>query len=214
MPNKENNNIIWKYVYINNIITNYKVSNTGSIFNIKTSNYLMGSHDSRGYVVVSIYSKEKLYSKKIHRLVAEAFIPNPENKPQVNHIDGDKKNNHVSNLEWVTCVENIHHAINTGLRDLKGINSSSNVYSEKQVHDVCKLLEKNKTPKEISELLNVPRNLINRIKYLGKWKHISSKYKIVFGPSFKKKLIKAKCSTTIENEPEIEEELIYLWERE
>lgn len=69
-----------------------------------------------GYKQVSLWKNNKKTNLYIHRLVAEAFIPNPSNKPDVNHIDGNRQNNHVSNLEWVTPKENSQHAISTGLQ--------------------------------------------------------------------------------------------------
>lgn len=66
--------------------------------------------DKDGYFEVGLYRNKKRYFRRVHRLVAEAFVPNPEHLPQINHIDGNKQNNHVSNLEWCTCSENMLHA--------------------------------------------------------------------------------------------------------
>ena len=97
---------------------NYQVSNLGRIKNKKTCIIRTGMLNSKnGYAKISMRrtSDGKNYSMFIHRLVAEAFIPNPDNLPQVNHKDGNKLNNTVDNLEWCSCFDNIMHAMDNNL---------------------------------------------------------------------------------------------------
>ena len=105
---------MWKKIVYDNIETNYSVSENGEVRNDKT-NYILKPAIQQGYAHVTIYINTKGKRVKIHRLVATAFIPNPENKPYVNHKDGNRSNNSVDNLEWVTASENTQHAVNTGL---------------------------------------------------------------------------------------------------
>ena len=105
----------------------YQVSNIGNVKslsfgarNIHKSNVqklLKLSPTNCGYYKVQLYKNGKAKMMYVHRLVATAFIPNPERKPQINHIDGNKANNTSSNLEWVSCSENQRHAIRNGLRE-------------------------------------------------------------------------------------------------
>lgn len=106
---------MWKKIIDNNIVTNYSVSDLGEIRK-DTNDYIMKPYIQNGYAHVTLQINKKSKRFNIHRLVAIAFIPNPENKPYVNHIDGDKTNNCVKNLEWVTAAENAQHAVRTGLR--------------------------------------------------------------------------------------------------
>jgi hypothetical protein len=95
----------------------YEVSNTGVVRNKRTKKEKKPNINEKGYEMVRVYVKTGVsYKRRVHRLVADAFIPNPEDKPQVNHIDGNKRNNEVSNLEWATNKENCIHAVETGLR--------------------------------------------------------------------------------------------------
>ena len=98
----------------------YEVSNLGQVRSLnykrtKGTKILKLVIDKDGYLRVNLYKNGKQYNKKVHRLVTAAFIPNPEGKTEVNHIDGNKTNNRVENLEWVTHSENIQHAWESGL---------------------------------------------------------------------------------------------------
>lgn len=102
----------------------YKISNKGRVKStvgwngrkyIKRERILIPSKTTTGYMKIELSKNKEKKSKKIHRLIAMAFISNPENKPQINHIDGNPLNNDIENLEWCTQKENIIHAYNTGL---------------------------------------------------------------------------------------------------
>lgn len=89
----------------------YEASNCGRIRHINGSPRKL--HKTAGYLYVGLRNEGKYRNLRVHRLVASAFIPNPEGRPCVNHIDGDKTNNYVSNLEWNTASENENHKVHT-----------------------------------------------------------------------------------------------------
>ena len=93
----------------------YTIDEFGKVKNTKTNKYLKGAINSKGYLRVELHLNKKIKKFFVHRLVAEYFVENPLNKEQVNHIDGNKLNNNMNNLEWVTHKENTQHAIKNGL---------------------------------------------------------------------------------------------------
>lgn len=88
----------------------YEISNTGHVRNRYTGRILRGARDRDGYLTVMLYTDGDKYTKKVHRLVAQYFLEPDPLRDQVNHKDGNKLNNHVSNLEWCTRSENTRHA--------------------------------------------------------------------------------------------------------
>lgn len=105
----------WKTIIYNGITTYYSVSSVGKVKNNKTNKELK-QQNQNGYLHCTIFVNGIQKRCRVHRLVALAFIPNPENRPFVNHIDGNRTHNSIDNLEWVTAKENAKHAVETGLR--------------------------------------------------------------------------------------------------
>ena len=153
---------------INNF-TDYEIDSLGIVISNKTkiSKNLITVIDKKGYLSVRLCNKNSIQRKSIHRLVAESFIANPLNKPCVNHIDGNKLNNCVENLEWVTVKENYDHAVSIGLINTKG----SNNHMSKKVINV-------KTKKIYETLISAAKdnniNPVSLCRYLtGKRKNIT-----------------------------------------
>ncbi len=94
----------------------YKVSNYGNIKSVHLNwKNMKHGRNPKGYHIVILSKNGIRHSYKIHRLVAQAFIPNPNHLPQVNHVNGNKDDNHWYNLEWCSCKDNIKHAWENGL---------------------------------------------------------------------------------------------------
>ena len=147
-----------------------QVTVDGKVYRNKT--LLSTRINTCGYEIVTVYG----VGYRVHRLVAEAYIPNPENKPEVNHIDGNKLNNHVSNLECVTSKENKIHGWGAGLYTHKGENHYLNVYPDELIHKLCQLLSEGMRNKDVATKLQLSRDFVSHVKIGTIRKDISSQY--------------------------------------
>lgn len=127
-----------------------------------------------GYPFVTIWRNGKKRKCTIHRLVAGAFIPNPEDKPQVNHIDGNKDNNRVSNLEWVTAAENVQHAFRVGLQEGTRQVGMRNGRAKLCDDDVLRIRQQRGRcrPDDLAKEYGVSVSLIRQIWRRVVWTHI------------------------------------------
>ena len=158
----------------------YVIDDMGKIRNINTGNYIKINKNHNGYMRVSLMKKGGgTTSIQYHRLLMMLFKPTENmEKLQINHIDGNKENNALNNLQWVTPQENIHHAIKTGLTDfsyLQGEKTNFSHYTEKDAKLVIDLLKSNKyTDKEISKITGFPvRNFIAKIRRKETWTYLT-----------------------------------------
>ena len=159
----------------------YGVTSTGKVISIyyRQGLELTQVPDKDGYLQLGLYKNKISHTKKVHRLVAQAFIPNPENKPTVNHRDLDKTNNNVTNLEWSTNKEQTDHCIAAGGRNDVGGNNPMSKMTDSDALEVVRLLEETAmTQKEISEMFGVKRKAINEIARGANWKHITGGNKV------------------------------------
>lgn len=168
----------------------YQISNLGSVrrlYRISKSNRPIkkGKYDAHlqpiimkqylsnyWYPSVCITINKQKFRFKIHRLIAQAFIPNPENKPCINHKNSIPTDNRIENLEWCTHRENMEHASrNNRFPERKGVMSARAKLTEYQVRRILRNKEKLK-PKQWSTKFMVSVSTINSIVYRRNWKHI------------------------------------------
>ena len=156
----------------------YTVKPNGDIISyvrVSSGKKLKPQKHTHGYRYVTLVKGGEKKNHLIHRLVGEAFIPNPENKRTINHKDGDKTNNHVDNLEWATYSENNQHGIDSGLigrADLKGSKNSQSKLTENDVRKIHDMLKDGLSYGEIADMYNVTNELIGMINRGQAWTHV------------------------------------------
>ena len=126
----------------------------------------------KGYYRPILWGKDKFYNKTIHRLVAEHFIPNPNNLPEVNHKDGNKLNNKVDNLEWCTAQQNRIHALSTGLASTaRGMKDNSKL-CDTSVIVIRDSFKAGFKQRKIAEYFKIGQAQVSRIVNKKRWEHL------------------------------------------
>ena len=171
----------WRPLYLQNMKTDYIISKNGNIFNIPRLHLMRPHISNSGYKVVKISISEFNIFKNcfLHRLIAQTFIPNPDNLPFINHIDGNKQNNDIQNLEWCTPEHNVHEAIRLNLIKPKYDDQHhASKLSSIEVENIIIEYLNGKDPKEIYRERGLDRNLVNRILRGVSYKKIAEKYNL------------------------------------
>lgn len=184
-------------------LSQYCITPDGKVFSRRSNRFLRGWLNVGGYLVVAMTSDDgQVTHRPVHRLVAEVYIPNPENKPQVNHIDGDKENSNVTNLEWVTGSENTQHAHTEWLNKGKNFDEATslecrenqihcpyekapndgNSLHEDDVREVCQLIQEGYRDVDISRITGVNRRYVCSIRHGDNklYSDIAKEYKFSF----------------------------------
>ena len=151
-----------------NTIEDYEITTDGDVINKKTGRILKVQPNGKGYLRFSLLVGEKRKYFFVHRIVAEMYVPNPEGKPQVNHIDGNKRNNRADNLEWVTNYENRQHALQNGFH-LTGEKCSWSKLKQEDVDYVR--MHPEERIMDLAKKYGVSRSAISSIRCGRAWKY-------------------------------------------
>ena len=174
----------FKQIFVDGRILPYLVSTYGRIVAVNYRGIEFNPRemilrvDNRGYWRTCLSYRGEYKTFDVHRLLAQTFIPNPENKPFVNHIDADKTHCFIWNLEWVTESENTRHAYSIGrMKVRRGEEIGDNKFTTPMVRRVCELLVEDKLSlKEIAVETGVSYDMVRNILNGNSWKHISCEY--------------------------------------
>jgi len=152
---------------------NYYISEDGVVTNAKGKVMKLFKNPD-GYMCLCLYQDSKRSHKRVCRLVAESYIPNPENKPVVNHKNSIRDDDRTANLEWATVKENVVHGVENNIDARRW----AAVITKDQAHQICELLQDGLRFKDVAELLDVPKETISHISRGRTWKEISAQYNI------------------------------------
>lgn len=155
----------------------FMITDFGRLFSIngrwKGLRLLKHAIDGPGYYNTTLRMKPKFLRIRIHQLVGLHFVDNPDNKPQLNHIDGNKLNNHYANLEWCTIAENIKHAVRIGLINFKGENHHNAKLKDADIQIIFDLRKQGLIMKDIGVIYGVSRRTIGDVLNRNLWTHVS-----------------------------------------
>ena len=155
----------------------YGINEEAQIFSSLSGKILTNILDTSGYYRVKLVCNDGISRKfLVHRLLAQVFIPNPENKPCVNHIDGDKTNNSLSNLEWVTVLENNLHAFKIGLNSNNGSNNPRTLLSEDLVELIYIDMLNGLRVNDVCKKYNITKDCAKGIRSKKNWKNVLDKH--------------------------------------
>lgn len=211
---------IWKRLFYNNCDYGdyYLISNLGRIKNVKNGTIMKNYKNKNNpyyKITLSFGNRNKQVTMRVHRAVAQTFIPNPDNLPQVNHKDGNKLNNNIENLEWVTGKQNNIHAVVNKLSRSGEMSQLSKLTSEQieYIKEKCIPYDKNFGCIALAKKFNVDSSTISKIIHDMSWKkYDNNKYELIpntVNNLHKRKIYSRKCNICGKNFETIDENQMY-----